>query len=179
MHSTRFRSLGIAVTAVSALIALAPARSSAQLTLTFASPTQNGIRGSTLSFIGTLTNTSGVEQFLNSASFTLPGIGLTLDDSPFIFTAPLSLTGGQVYTGQLFTVAVAANAPVQSIGGTFSVVGGRDGNASSTLATQSFRVNVASAAPEPGSAGLLLLGGLAFIPAVRRARRRQNAQGRQ
>ena len=86
---------------------------------------------------------------------------------------PLSLGKGSFYSGLLFTVTLPSNVASGLYHGSFSILGGADGNAENVLATVNFNVNVPgsspSAVPEPGS--LLLLGtGLAGMGAAIRRR---------
>lgn len=133
----------------------------AQLSFTLSNPNQTGTAGATLTYEGTLTNLGSATLFLNGDIFSLAGTGLTLDDSAFFQQAPTSLsafgTADASYTGALFTVEIAVDAPVQNGVGTFSIVGGADENAQNTLATQTFGTSVA---PEPGTFTLLAVTGL-------------------
>src|SRR5262245_38989878 len=103
---TRVPPLAAALVLLLLLFAAPPAR--AQLVFTFDQARLSGHRGDTLTFAATLTNTGNQELFLNGDSFNLPGVDLTLDDSPFFDTnnIPASLLGGQSASGQLFTVSI-------------------------------------------------------------------------
>jgi hypothetical protein len=159
--------------ALLASVLLFPVSAHAQLLFTLSNPNQAGVRGQTLTFNGSLTNTGASTAFLNGDSFTLSGTGFTLDDSPFFDGAPLFLTAGQVYAGPLFEVAIALNAPIPQIGkGTFTIVGGPTDLSQNNLATQNFSVVIG--APEPATVGLCLIGATALLPLARR--RRLNAQ---
>jgi hypothetical protein len=153
------------------LLLACPTLARAQLDFTLSSPNQSGQPGDTLTFAGTLTNTGAAALFLNGDDFTLNGNGMTLDDSPFLTGAPLSLDANQSYTGTLFTVAIDPNASFQNASGTFSILGGANDTAQDTLATQPFTVAVV---PEPGGQvllmGSLVMGVLAVGSRVRRQR---------
>lgn len=150
------------------ILLLCPARSQAQLQFTLSNPVQNGIRGQTLTYSGSLVNSGTGTVFLNGASFNLAGTGLTPDETPFLVNAPLSLAPGQSYVGSFFEVFVALSAPTQISTGTFTIVGGPTDLSQNTLATQSFSVVVG--APEPASIGLCLIGAALLLPVVRRQR---------
>ena len=63
----------------------------ATITITLDQPNQFATPGTTVDFTGTITNNTTGTVFLNSDSFNLGGLSLTLDDSPFFANAPLSL----------------------------------------------------------------------------------------
>lgn len=157
------------------LLLLMPAFAHAQLTLTFDTPNQSGQPGDTLTFAGTLTNTSASLLFFSGDSFTLGGTDLVLDDSPFFLEGPLSLEAGEVFTGPLFTVQIGPSTPSQFAPGTFTILGGLNEGDQNELATSSFSVSVT--APEPSS-GLLVLGTtLTAAFALRRRKRIGNVRG--
>ena len=93
--------------------------------------------------------------FLNGDSFnvTAPTI---LDDSGFLSNFPLSLAPGTSFTGELFMLTVPPGTPVGTFVGTFTLLGGANGNAGDTLGTVNFSATVAT--PEPSSVVLLLTG---------------------
>ncbi len=145
---------------------LAAAPAQAQLVLNLAPPIQSGTSGSTLLFSGTLSNPTTSTVFLNGDSDTFSAPGLTLDASPFFNNAPDSLSalngGSDTYAGGFFSVLIGPSALPGTYAGTFSVVGGADGNAQMTVASEPFFVTVSPSAgpvPEVSSAvscGLLL-----------------------
>lgn len=148
------------------LALLAPAPAQAQLQLALNNPFRVTIPGRLLTFTGTLTNPGATPIFLNGSTYNLTGTGLTLDDSSFLANAPLSLNGGESYTGEFFTILVGVNAPSQIAPGSFIVLGGTTDSAQNTVATQNIQVTVG--APEPGTQVLCLLGaGVALFSAGR------------
>jgi hypothetical protein len=146
------------------------------VTITFDQPTQTATAGGTLEFFGTITNDTASTVFLNSDSFTLNGVSFTLDDQ-FFNTVPVSLASG-ASSGDIELFDVMASDPlVDAAGfysGSYTLVGGADGNAQDNLGTGSFTVDVANPVPEPSSICLLLSGGLAALAPLARKMRRNN-----
>jgi hypothetical protein len=142
----------------------------AQLSFLIQPTTQSGYPGDLLNYSGTVTNTGASEVFLNSSIFNLNGVGLALDDSPFFTNFPFSLTGGQTFTGELFTVQIGPTVVPGLYSGTFTIQGGPTDTDFNNLATQNFSVGV-GAAPEPASGLLLLLSGVIGTAARLRQRR--------
>ena len=173
----------VAVSLLTALtIGLAAAPVHAQLLLGLTPQAQSGTLGDTLLFSGTLSNPTTSEVFLNGESLTFdaPVTGLSLDGSAFLNNAPISLSasggGNDTYTDGFFSVFVAPSAAAGTYTGTFAVLGGADGNAQTTVASQRFFVTVTpNGAPVPEasttvSLGLLLgLGGLMLHARRRKA----------
>ena len=120
--------------------------------LVFDAPIQSG--GPGFQFDGTFTNNSSDTVYLNSDSFSLDA-GLDLDDSPYLTAFPFTVAAGDSATGELFLVTAPPYGASNSYSGSFSIVGGADGDAQDVLASAVFNVNV-SATPEPS--GLLLFG---------------------
>lgn len=126
-----------------------PTRSALADTVTLTLPNffQDTIPGGNLSFYATvsapLTNTA--TENLNGDSFVIDS-NLTLDDTSYLNTFPLSLNPGDSYTGLLFTVDVPYSAPLGIYTGTFSITGGSGIFSADTLSTANFDVNVT---PEP------------------------------
>lgn len=102
------------------------------LTVTMASSV-SAKRGDAIVVQGTIQNTGATTQLLNGDSITaalnnagiaLPAYDLFGDDSPFAKGAPLSLSPGQQWTGNLFRLTVGIDSPTQTYVVTFSVNGG-------------------------------------------------------
>ncbi len=170
-----FSKVVLAATLMS-LGAVAPA-AHAQLNFSVTPLSQAGTPGSILQFTDTLSNSSTTDTvFLNGDSKNLNAPGLTLDDSPFNNSAPLSLgplgSGNDTYTGDFFDVSIDPSAQPGTYSGTFTIQGGADINAHDTVATKDFFVTVLPAAvPEASSVtslGVLLMLGLCGIVVVRR-----------
>lgn len=127
--------------------------------------------GDLLTYTATLTNTGSSEVFLNSDTFNLTGVGLELDDSPFFTNFPLSLQGGGVASGDLFTVLIGPSVAPGSYSGTFTIQGGPTDGDFNDIATQSFQVTVAgTVAPEAASLALLAISGLPLAGMILRRR---------
>jgi hypothetical protein len=90
---------------------------------------------------------------LNGDSFNITA-PVTLDDSDFFSDFPLSLAPGTSFTGDLFVLTAPPNMPEGTYQGTFTLLGGADGNASNTLGTVNFSV----VTPEPSSILLMMTG---------------------
>jgi hypothetical protein len=140
------------------------------LTLTLTNPVQSGATslGSSLSFDATVTalSTNTADVFLNSDSFNVDA-PLTLDDDGFFLGFPLSLSPGESYTGLLFTIFLPTSTPNAIYNGSFSILGGSDGNAANDLADVEFQV---STVPEPTT--ILMLGtGLSGLATMIRRKR--------
>jgi hypothetical protein len=115
-----------------------------------------------------ITNVGAV--FLNGDSTTVDS-PLTLDDSGFFNTFPLSLGPKGLFSGLLFSVSLPSNIAVGLYKGTFDLLGGANGDAQNVLAVVNFNVNVpgSSPVPEPGT-DLLLTTGLAGLGVLIRRR---------
>lgn len=135
--------------------------------IAFVSPTAGGTATYNLTVSAPATNSAAV--FLNGDGFNVAA-PLTLNDADFFFDSPLFLDPGTSSTFDAFTVTVAPNTTPGDYVGSFTIVGGADGGASTDLGVVDFTTEVT---PEPP--GFLLLGtGLAGLFAVlRRARFRQ------
>jgi hypothetical protein len=152
-----------------ALMALANATAIASnIVITFDDPNQIGVPGETLTFFGTITNTSSDTTlsdaiYFNSDSlnFTLSPASATIDDL-FFSDVPIDLVGGASSGDiELFDIILAdpVSDPIGTYEGTYGLIGGMDqgeDSASEDLAQADFSVELT---PEP-STFWLLLGGL-------------------
>ena len=157
------------IAAVIAAVLLMVPRADAQLLFDLNPADRSGFPGAALTFNATLTNSGADAVFLNGDASSLFSSALTLDDTLFFANAPLSLASGESWTGDIFTVSIDSSASPGPHLGSFSAVGGADGAAQDTLATQYFEVD---AVPEPAClqlGALLALGGLAVWRVRRRA----------
>ncbi len=142
---------------------LLPSRTFADtIDLSLSAPVQSGTAGSTVSFDATVSapGTNGSTVFLNGDSFDVTS-PLTLDDSGFFNDFPLSLDPGDSFSGTLFSIGLPSNLAAGLYTGSFTIVGGADGDAQDTLASVDWQVNVAptaSTVPEPESLMLLVAG---------------------
>jgi hypothetical protein len=168
MKCTTFR-LSLFVLAAASLLSVRAYADSITLTLT--DPVQFGgaSLGSSLSFDATVSapSTNSAAIFLNSDSFNVDA-PLTLDDSAFFSGFPFFLNPGDSANGLLFTVFLPTTTPNAVYNGSFTIVGGADGNASDNLADVTFEVTTVPqtpTVPEPASI-LLLSAGLPGVAAM-------------
>jgi hypothetical protein len=135
----------------------------------------SGSPGATLTFTGTLMNSTSSTVFLNGAGINLAGFSPANEDTSLFFaSAPLSLAGNaSTSTIGLFAINVPSPFAAGPYQGTFTVLGGADGNAQDVLGSTAFTVQVSDAGtsmPEPCSTILIGSGGLLWF-ACRRVRR--------
>jgi hypothetical protein len=125
--------------------------------------------GPTIEFSGALLNNTGNTVFINGDSFTF-GIGGAVDDSPFLFNAPISLgPSGSSGTFTFLDVTIPLGQAAGTYDGVLTVLGGADGSAQDSLGSAAFHVVVNSTVPEPSSF-LLAAAGIASLLAWRRSR---------
>lgn len=149
------------------LLLFLPAIEADTLYISLDSFSLSGAPGTSVTFTGTVQNSSGEEVFLNGAGGSLSYSELTLDLTPFFTFTPLSIPDGQSYDGPLFAVAISNVALPGDYPGTFTIQGGPDSSAFDTVGTADFEVTVS---PEPSSGSLLgmillILGAIRFLRA--------------
>lgn len=129
--------------------------------IAFQNATLSGTPGALLSFQGSITNTWGVETWLNSVSQTLDGFAPEdVDLMPFLINAPLSLPPGDTAGPfEWFTVLIPAALTPGLYHGEFVLLGGLTPDDQNILDTAPFEIQIDASQngiPEPGT--LLLLG---------------------
>jgi len=121
-------------TALLTLALTLPLAAQASVTLTLTPASQPLLPGGTVLFSGTISNSFGsAEVFLNALNINLTGLSntfLVADPAPFFAGAPLSLLGGDSYTGGLFNITMAGGAPGGTYFGIAELLGGRNGSRS-------------------------------------------------
>lgn len=144
------------------LVLLAAMSHAATVNVNLDSAPLSGAPGTALTFTGTLMNTTSSTVFLNAAGINLAGFSpLNEDTGPFFTNAPLFLAGGaSTPTIGLFAINIPNPFAAGQYQGTFTVLGGADGNAQNTLGSSNFTVQVTNGptVPEPGSEVLFTLG---------------------
>lgn len=138
--------------------------SASTLFLAFDDISLSGSPSSSLTFSGILQNTTGSDVFLNGASGDLAYAELTFDPTPFFVFVPLILADGDIYTGDLFSIAISDIAIGGSYFGSFFILGGGDSSTFDQVAEADFEVDV-SAVPELGAIQYSLIGLLGFLGA--------------
>jgi hypothetical protein len=129
------------------------------LTVTINS-TQSTVAGATLTFSGTLENSTGSTVFINSDTIDLNNQLFYTD--LFLNNAPFSLDPGQTSAPfEFFTVSIPSGTPMGQYDGTIFILGGSDGNAQNVVGEEAFSATVT---PEPSS--LLLFGPAATVLVV-------------
>jgi hypothetical protein len=108
-----------------------------------------------VAFDGTITNISGVTEYLNGDN-TYVDSPLVFDDSPFLNGAPLTLGAGGSYSGLLFNIDIPQGTPEALYTGSFQILGGPDN--SSELSPKESPVDFdVQITPEPPSGELLAM----------------------
>jgi len=163
----RTGSLLILSLAIACFLLAGTAAKADSLSIVLSAPFQEA-SASVFAFDGTITNISGVTEYLNGDN-TYVDSPLIFDDSPFIIDAPLTLGPGGSYTGLLFNIDAPQGTPEVLYTGSFQILGGPD-NSSELNPMESpvpFDVQVT---PEPTSF-LLLASGLAGLLTTIRLRK--------
>ncbi len=134
-----------------AVLVLVPLASADTITLNLTSPTQTGVVGNTISFGGTVTALSdGLgEIYLASADVNFASPSLSGDPTPFLLNFPLTMTGGDSVTGELFTVLLPGGLLPGTYTGVFDIVGGSTFDATDIIASANFTIDVPGASPVP------------------------------
>lgn len=162
-----------------ALAALSVGVAHANIFIILDNPTQTGAPGSTLQFTGITSNTGIDTVYLNGDSLNLAGGGdFSINDSFFV-NVPISLVGGSS-SGDIGLFDVTVSKPFDdaftTYSGTYTLLGGVDGNAQDVLGQTDFSVTVTTT-PEPQlRVPVFLLGGLFVIAALRRRSRGETAK---
>jgi hypothetical protein len=136
------------------VVLLSAGASAGPVTIDFASSLINGPRGQTVTFVASLTNTTGAPVFLNSDSLNIAA-PLTGDDIKFFLFSPLSLgPGASSGSFQIFDISIPLGAPFGLYSGSFDILGGASPAAFDPVGSADFAVNVV---PEPATGSMLLL----------------------
>jgi hypothetical protein len=149
------------------------------ITITFDQPNQVALPGTTVEFFGTLTNNTTGTIFLNGDALNIAGLSFTTTDQ-FFNNVPSSLAPG-ANSGDIELFDISASSPLLDAAGfytgTYSLLGGIDGNGQDVLETNpaAFSVDTAPATspvPEPASIALFLTGASTLLPIAQKARKR-------
>ncbi len=147
-----------------ACLMLAAPSAFAGIVLNFTQSTLIGTPGSTVKFFGTLANTDPFVTFINSDSANI-GSGFTLNDSPFLINAPLTMNGNTttLLAFEIIDVTIPSFAAPGSYNGSIAILGGPAANSQNVIGQSTFRVQVNAITPEPATMGMFLFGGLAVL----------------
>jgi len=151
-------------TLIAAVLLTASTAGAMPITLTFDSSLLFGQPGTTVTFVGTVTDVGNTPTFLNADNFVVAP-PLVADDTPFFNNFPAILLPLQSVRAPILNVGIPLTAPGGLYTGTLQLLGGPTPIAENILATQTFAVQV-QAVPEPITAVLVLSGGI--VAALRR-----------
>ena len=149
-----------ALCALAVLLTVSPAAADT-IQFSLASPNQTAKTGDVVSFTATIgaPNSNLLALFLNSDSHT-EDLGLTVDDNPFLFNFPLSMSPGDSTTAILFNATITGGPGVYS--GFFDILGGSDSSSFNLLGSTQYTVTVTSV-PEPATIPLMAAGLLGLL----------------
>jgi hypothetical protein len=118
------------------------------------SPALAGLPGATLTFSGTLANSSGAGQYINGAEVILNGFNANnFDLSNFLVNAPPILTNGTTTSSfDFFTVTIPTQFASGPYSGQLGIFGGSTSTDQNLLGIVNFTVQVGGAAISPNSA---------------------------
>jgi len=130
---------------------LNPARAHAQtINITLNPNAVAGASGSGFTIQSTLSNTSGTNAFINGAIASIPGLGITLDTTPFLVNAPATLASpGNAGPFDALNITITGAATPGVYVGTFTILGGTDGLQMNNIGSVNFTVTVLG----PGGGG--------------------------
>jgi hypothetical protein len=133
------------------------------VSITLDSPILTGSPGDVFQVFGQISNITNNPVFLNSDTFNLNGIPQSALNDLFLSNVPVSLgpfgqgadSSGDI---ELFDITIPSPFAGGTYSGSYSLVGGVDGNAQDSLDSVSFTVDVLEPlqAPEPASVWLML-----------------------
>ena len=139
-----------------------PAARADSIAVALDQPVQTVIAGvTTVFFAGTITadpaNTG--DLYFNGDNYSLDPF-LTIDDSGLFFNFPYPLSAGVSVDDVIFSIGLPGNEPLGAYLGSFSILGGSDGDATDILGTVDFEIDNVSSGPAivPEPSTLLLFG---------------------